>query len=220
MVNLRESVLTRADGKEVRFGDLLENDKNPKNGISIVVFLRHFGWLFCWEFAKELNEELIPLLESKGSDLSNVKFSAIGIGSGDAASVFAEKVGNFPTKYLYADLEGETYKEIGFYSNFGRLFFAKATGEALKNNQAKQDRMKELMKVYDFSLVPENKSLTLNQGGALIVKGGEEILYSHFDKGTGAHMSIDKMIEVVKENSTTIKTANSGTTLFSRFFSS
>ena len=73
---------------------------------------------------------------------------------------------------------------------------------------------------YEQGLKKARNVLTLNQGGALIVKGGEEILYSHFDKGTGAHMSIDKMIEVVKENSTTIKTANSGTTLFSRFFSS
>lgn len=148
---------------------------------------------------------MIPLLQSKNSDLSNVKFSAIGIGSGEAASTFAEKVGNFPEEFLYADVEGDTYKSIGFYSNFGRLFFAKATSEALKDNQPKQDRLKELAKAYDFSLVPENKSLTLRQGGALIIRGGEEILYSHFDKGTGAHMSIEKMIEVVQENATAQK---------------
>lgn len=148
---------------------------------------------------------MIPLLESKNGGLSNVKFSAIGIGSGEAASTFAEKVGDFPQEFLYADIEGDTYKSIGFYSNFGRLFFAKATGEALKDNQAKQDRLKELAKVYDFSLVPDNKSLTLRQGGGLIMRGGDEILYSHFDKGTGAHISIDKIIEIVEENAVTPK---------------
>lgn len=161
---------------------------------------------------------MIPLLESRSKntdgdlDFSNVKFSAIGIGSGEAASTFAEKVGDFPKQYLYADKEGETYKSIGFYSNFGRLFFAKATGEALKDNQAKQDRLKELAKVYDFSLVPDNKSLTLNQGGAVIMRGGDEILYSHFDKGTGAHISIEKIMEVVKENAPAPKKVD----LFSR----
>ena len=41
--NVHNTVLVRADGKEFRFEDLLVNEKDRKNGISIVVFLRHFG---------------------------------------------------------------------------------------------------------------------------------------------------------------------------------
>lgn len=41
--NVHNTLLTRADGKEFLFKDLLVNEKDPKNGISIVVFLRHFG---------------------------------------------------------------------------------------------------------------------------------------------------------------------------------
>lgn len=38
------TVLTRADGlQEVKFQDLLINEKDKNNGLSIIVFLRHFG---------------------------------------------------------------------------------------------------------------------------------------------------------------------------------
>ena len=38
------TVLTRADGlQEVKFQDLLMNEKDKNNGLSIIVFLRHFG---------------------------------------------------------------------------------------------------------------------------------------------------------------------------------
>lgn len=133
------------------------------------------------------------LPELKGS---TVQLRAIGIGEQEAAATFADKVG-FPVELLYADAKGETYKEIGFYKELGRLFFARATREAFKDTD-KQERVKEMLSVYKpQGLIPKDTSLTVQQGGMLVVKGGK-VLLAHFDQGTGAHADWSEVLKAAK----------------------
>jgi hypothetical protein len=46
-------------------------------------------------------------------------------------------------------------------------------------------------------LIPKDTSLTVQQGGALVVKQGE-VLFAHFDEGTGAHADWTQVLAIAK----------------------
>lgn len=71
---------------------------------------------------------------------------------------------NFPPALLYADPTGATYKSVGFYKEFGRLFFARATARAFQDKE-KQERVKALLPSYKpGKLIPKDTALTVQQG--------------------------------------------------------
>lgn len=162
----------------------------------------------CWEAAVDIKNNLLPSIASLPPSTSSSPFSSllspappsrpptlavIGIGDAEAGKLFAETV-DFPPNLLYADPTGAAYQNIGFYKELGRLFFARATQQAFKD-KGKQERVKALLPSYKpGKLIPKDTSLTVQQGGVIVVKysgkKGEkegEIVFQHFDEGTGAH---------------------------------
>ncbi|TFJ82317.1 hypothetical protein NSK_006436 [Nannochloropsis salina CCMP1776] len=93
---------------------------------------------------------------------------------------------------------------MGFYSGIGRLFFAKATRKAFADKE-KQERVKALLPIYQpAKLIPNDTSLTLRQGGVIVVrhgreggKEGGEVVFRHLDEGTGAHAAWEEVLAAV-----------------------
>jgi peroxiredoxin len=82
---LANIVLPEAGGADVRVGTLWE--RNP----AVIVFLRHYGWIFCREHVAQLREHESEIKQA-GATLA-----AIGLGDLNYARLFREETGiTFP----------------------------------------------------------------------------------------------------------------------------
>ena len=81
-------------------------------GCCVVALVSHFGDLTPWEYAQDLGARALPALEEGG-----VELVLAGLGSADAAALFAEQTG-FPPGRCYALSSGALYRELGFSRGF------------------------------------------------------------------------------------------------------
>ena len=79
-------------------------------------FMRHYGWVFCWELAVQLQRDLLPILAE-----NKIKLFAVGIGSTDAANELSKGTG-FPKEFLLTD-DSKLYNVRALNRN---LFFLKS----------------------------------------------------------------------------------------------
>jgi peroxiredoxin len=95
-------VLPDSEGKEIRLGSLWS--ESP----AVLVFLRHYGWIFCREHVAQLREHEQAFRE-KGARLA-----AVGLGDRHYARLFREETGiSFP---LLIDENREAYRAAGLRS--------------------------------------------------------------------------------------------------------
>ncbi|XP_078170985.1 thioredoxin-like protein AAED1, chloroplastic isoform X2 [Carex rostrata] len=86
------SIYSASSGEAVLIKDLWDQTGE----VAVVVLLRHFGCVCCWELASVLRDAKSKF-ESAG-----VKLIAIGVGTPDKARILAERL-PFPLENLYAD---------------------------------------------------------------------------------------------------------------------
>ena len=200
---LRSAVLTNADGQEVSLGAKMGQ------GASVVVFLRHLGWPYCWTYAKDWCEFVVQQQqEQEGTDSTNNIAGPIFISIGDA-----EKLNVFLDKNPYVPRDQALVDNYSFgayeAAGFGRFDeqdddLAKA---AMKNMQAPALGFKgawnyatSVMKVspipkdMKFGDIPEG---VLRLGGTFVVKG-DEILYRWSDRLPGDHPDINKVWSIAE----------------------
>lgn len=199
---LRSATLINADGETVSLGGKMGQ------GTSVVVFLRHLGWPYCWTYAKDWCELVVQQKEQDGAETSSIAGPIfISIGDAEKLNVFLDKNPHVPRDQALVDnYSFGAYKAAGF-GRFDEQDDDLAK-EALKNMEAPALGLKgawnyatSVMKVspipkdLKFGDIPEG---VLRLGGTFVVDG-DEILYRWSDRLPGDHPDINKVWSVAKE---------------------
>ncbi len=162
------TVLNRS-GDPVRFGDLY------CDATTLIVFVRHFGCIFCRERIAELTEA-VPLLAEAG-----VQTVVIGNGTALMANAFAEELAlDVP---LYTDPSRKTYELAGMQRNFG--LGLKTVGHALRSWRSGHRQGPVAGDVWQ-------------QGGVLVVNPDSRILEAYYDRGAGDYIDLANVVERLK----------------------
>lgn len=161
--------------------------------------------MFCWERAVELKRDALPALEENG-----VKLFLVGIGSLESGQTFSERTG-FPQDMLLVDESEETeaYKSIGTRnsqrdpSTNKQIFegvesmWSSATADAIET-RGRDDLNAitgNLFKPGIYKpMMPKTVEATLVQGASFVFKGKEALL-EHYDESSGAHVSVEELLE-------------------------
>lgn len=149
---------------------------------------------------------------------ADVNLYAVGIGSVESASTFAEKI-QFPAELLFADESdnSEAYAAVGTRNTKrdenGKAVFegvesmwSSATMDGIKargrtdlnsitGSVFKPGPYKPLMPTGNGLFDPRVMEKTMVQGGAFVFDGSEEI-FAHYDQSSGAHVDLQVLVRV------------------------
>ncbi len=159
------TVLNRT-GEVVPFRTLYEN------GRTLIVFVRHFGCIFC--------RERIGTLSARLDALRNLNMNAVVIGNGTAAmaDAFAEET-NLDVP-LYTDPGRRTYALAGMKRNLGLSLTS--IGDSLRSWRSGHRQGAVAGDVWQ-------------QGGILVVDSDGNIIESHHDDGFGDYIDLDALMD-------------------------
>ncbi|XP_078170984.1 thioredoxin-like protein AAED1, chloroplastic isoform X1 [Carex rostrata] len=174
------SIYSASSGEAVLIKDLWDQTGE----VAVVVLLRHFGCVCCWELASVLRDAKSKF-ESAG-----VKLIAIGVGTPDKARILAERL-PFPLENLYADPDRKAYDVLGLYYGMARTFLNPASRKVFSRFES----IKEATKNYTMKATPSDVSSVLQQGGMFVFKG-KELMYARKDEGTGDHAPLDDVLNI------------------------
>lgn len=191
---IRSAQLTTVDGETITLGDKMGS------GTSLVMFLRHMGWPYCWSYAKEwcaLQQEI------NEAGIAGPFF--ISIGDEDKLEAFLELNPFIPKDQIFVDgYDFTAYKEAGF----GR--FDEQDKELLKDFKMTAPElsagewwkyMTNMMKItpipkgMKFGEVPEG---VLRLGGTFVVNG-DDVVYQWSDKVPGDHPVVQDVYTIAKD---------------------
>ena len=161
--------------------------------------------MFCWERAVELKRDALPALKENG-----VRLIVVGIGSVESGQTFSERTG-LPMDMLLVDESEETeaYKSIGTRnsqrdpSNNKQIFEGVESMWSSKTTYAIEARGRDDLNAITGNLfkpgiykpmMPSTVEATLVQGASFVFKG-KEVLLEHYDASSGAHVSVDELLE-------------------------
>ena len=118
----------------------------------------------------------------------------VGIGTLETARNFCDHV-EFPRELLYSDADNQVYDALELVKGVGATFFTIDTPLAILA-RAKKDGAKDLIEATKRwkPWLPPKQDQGFNQGGAFVFEG-EELVFSHYDPSTGAHVDLDLLLE-------------------------
>lgn len=164
-------------GNKIRFGDIYKRQK------TIIVFTRHFLCFVCKDYVEDL--ALIPYEYLQEAD---VRVVVIGPAPFKFIKDFKKVTGFMGS--LYTDPEREIYKVLG-------LKEAMEHGNSNESKHIKQNPFMGVMRsVWRGMKYKEFQGDVKQQGGALILGPGNEIHYTHIDKNSADHTSINTLLEI------------------------
>lgn len=145
---------------------------------TVLVWLRHFGCMFCREQAKELTER-------------KAEFDALGVKGAFISTGLPAMVDDFVQTYsvkwpVYVDPRRETYRYLGFKRGLLNTLFNPRTllnGIRAMRSGARQGK-------------PQGDPW--QQGGALVVKKGGEVIYAFASASAGDHPSVNELLDAAK----------------------
>jgi hypothetical protein len=162
----------------------------------------------------QLRRDVLPALND-----ADVKLFAVGIGSGESARTFAEKM-EFPAELLFADESdnADAHSAVGTRNTkrdatTGKQIFegVESMWSAETNDAIKARGRDDLNSITGnpfnpgpyVPLMPKGKGLfdpkvmerTMVQGGTFVFDGAEEI-FAHYDASSGAHADLDEVIRI------------------------
>ncbi len=165
--------MLNAAGGTTRLGDLWEA------GPAVVVWLRHFGCLFCKQQTAEFRARQDDI-EARGARLAFV-----GNGGRRYASGFRDEF--CPDCTVLTDPELATYRLIGARGGVLNTLGPQAWGAAIRafRGGARQHK-------------PQGHPF--QQGGVLVVSPGDRVTYSYLSKAAGDHPPVDEVIDAIPQS--------------------
>lgn len=158
------------DGGAVRLGDLW------RERTVVLVFVRHFGCIFCKQQVAELKGALAQI-EARGAELV-----VLGNGNVDDARRFAREQG---IKFrLLTDPTGESYRQAGMRRGLATVVGPSVLGRGLVA-WARGFRQNEVL------------GDPLQQGGVLVIAAGGHEVFRHVSRRAGDHPSTAQLIAVL-----------------------
>ena len=160
---LSDTTILDTAGGDVRLGDLWRD--HP----AVMVWLRHFGCLYCREQAVEMTAA-IPDIEAQGASLA-----FIGNGSPRAAAWFKKKF--VPSATVLTDPELASYRVIGARSGVFNTLGPRTWGAGVRalRSGARQSSV---------------RGHPFQQGGVLVMAPGDVVVYSYLSHRAGDHPSV------------------------------
>ncbi len=158
---LEEIVLQDDEGRDVRLGDLWAN------GPAALVFLRHWGCVFCRQHAVELHRARHDFEDA------GVSLVAIGHGTSEQAAEFRRAQGvEIP---LLVDGDRSTYIAAGAkVATFGELFAPKVVAQGAKHTVMSRVKQGSIV-VHQGRIIGSAAQL----GGVLVIAPDGSIRYAH-----------------------------------------
>jgi hypothetical protein len=194
-LSLRSASLLNIRGQRVRLGDVMAE------GTSIVVFLRHMGWPYCWSYAKDWCE-----LQEKEDIGDIVGPLFVSIGDEEKLRIFLEKNPHIPTEQAFVE---DDMKNFSAYTaaGFGRfdeqdpnivkqVKMSAPNGINWWNYASSVPKLSPIPKDLKFGEVPEG---VLRLGGTFVVRG-DEILYKWSDRLPGDHPDIQEVLRIARQD--------------------
>jgi len=211
---LRSAQLTNVNDETVKLGDEMGS------GTSLVIFLRHMGWPYCWSYAKEwcaLQQELTE------SGVVGPLF--ISIGDEEKLGTFLELNPFIPKEQAFVDgYDFNAYKAAGFgrfdEQNKAVLEGVKMTAPTLAAGEwwkyaSNVMKISPVPKDMKFGEIPEG---VLRLGGTFVVNGND-VIYQWSDRVPGDHPTVDDVLKVAKETAAMKEKQFSIDSLFKNMFS-
>lgn len=140
---------------------------------TILVFVRHFGCIFCREHIAEVEKHLDDI-RSAGGD-------ALAIGNGTVKDLSEFLAEDQPALPVLTDPSKESYRALGFKRGLGSVLGPKVftRGLSARRRGHKQSR---------------TKGDPLQQGGVLIMAPGDRELYCYRSTRAGDHPPMDEVL--------------------------
>ncbi|HEY6470190.1 MAG TPA: peroxiredoxin-like family protein [Candidatus Dormibacteraeota bacterium] len=168
---LAAATIQGADGEPVRLADAWHD--HP----AVVVWLRHFGCVFCREHVAEVR--------AARSDIEKLHGGIVFVGNGTprAAAWFQKKFA--PDSTVLTDPELVTYKAIGAHSGLMSTLGPQAWGAGLRalRSGARQTA---------------TKGHPFQQGGVLVIAPGSKVLFRHVSSTAGDHAPMDRVLAALR----------------------
>jgi peroxiredoxin len=173
MINARrlaEITVLDPEGNTVRLGDLWAD--RP----AVVVWLRHFGCLFCKEQTAEFRSR-IPEIARRGAGL-------VFVGNGNAHYAKGFRDEFCPDCTLLTDPRLASYKAIGARGGLVNTLGPQAWAAGIRafRRGATQER---------------TQGHPFQQGGVLVIEPGTKVTYSYLSKAAGDHPRVDDVIAAI-----------------------
>ena len=167
---LKTSMLYTMDGRHIPFEALYENCTTA------VIFVRHFGCIFCRERIDELSQYL-PRIKASGGHAV-----IIGVGSAAMAAGFADA---FKTPIpIYSDPDRNAYRLAGMTRNFG--ISLKTIGRAWTNY--KKGRRQGAVQGDPWQ-----------QGGLMVIRKDGVVLNHQVDREAGSVLDWSAMMTAIRD---------------------
>lgn len=190
---MRDAMLTDVNGDTIKLGDKMGR------GTSVVVFLRHMGWPYCWSYAKEWSE-LQPKIEASGA--TGPIF--ISIGDEEKLNKFLELNPAVQKDSMFVDgYDFDAYNAVGFGS-LGESMDISASDIKMTAPELGGfgGWWKYISNVMSLSPVEPGKSGipegVKRLGGTFVVKG-DDVVYQWYDKVPGDHPDLNDVMKVVQD---------------------
>ena len=160
-----------ADGNAVALGSLWRD--RP----AVIVWMRHFGCLYCMEQAREFRKAR-PSIEAAGARL-------VLIGNGGVKHLAAFKAAEAPDITVLTDPALRTYNAIGARSGIWRTVGPRSWKAGLRalGSGARQSRV---------------KGHPFQQGGVLVVLPGDRIAFTYLSISAGDHPSVESVLDSLR----------------------
>jgi hypothetical protein len=168
---LAAATIQGADGEPVHLADAWRD--HP----AVVVWLRHFGCVFCREHVAEVR--------AARADIEALHGGIVFVGNGTprAAAWFQERFA--PDSTVLTDPDLITYKAIGARSGLMSTLGPQAWGAGLRaiRGGARQTT---------------TKGHPFQQGGVLVIAPGDKVLYRHVSGTAGDHAPLDRVLAALR----------------------
>jgi hypothetical protein len=166
----RASVLD-ANGSPVLLGDQWR--RRPV----VLVWLRHYGCLFCREQAAEMH--------AVKDEIASLGAGLVFVGNGSPAQARDFQEHFAPEETVLSDPDLRTYRLIGARGGVMNTVGPRAWRAGLRalRRGARQTRV---------------KGHPFQQGGVLVLAPGDRVLYTYISKAAGDHAPVDDVLDVLR----------------------
>src|ERR1700694_3530080 len=168
---LSQVTVLEVQGSAVRLGELWRAHQ------AVIVWLRHYGCVFCREQALEMRTAL-PAIEKGGGEL-------VFIGNGGPRYAKAFKESFAPDVRVLTDPDLRSYRTIGARSGILNTVGPQAWRAGIRalRSGARQTSV---------------KGHPFQQGGVMVLTRGDRIVYSHVSRAAGDHPPVASVLAALR----------------------
>jgi len=168
---LAETQVLDVNGRPVRLGDLWQRRA------AVVVWLRHFGCVYCREQVAEMRDA--------AADIQRLGASLIFVGNGGPRHAKAFRAHFAPDSLVLTDPKLTSYRAIGARQGLLKTLGPQTWGSALRawRRGARQSAV---------------QGHPFQQGGVLVMAPGDRVAYEYLSRAAGDHPAVADVLDALQ----------------------